>query len=171
MSLFIEIQIQIVKISIKIDYEDHKFFLHFFLMKNSSGHTPFTLNRRLKSFLSGAKIIKARVFVKSPLYSSFDSPNRRKNHFFEICVESCETARRAPQGADLQGECFAPFQVQLQGGSQLSGQNKIITQLSQRVHDLSQNPLWHEMQKTTIEVQHFKEKINPVMKDIEIRRS
>ena len=37
------------------------------------------------------------------------------------------------------------------------------------VHDLSQNPLWHEMQKTTVEVQHFKERINPVMKDIEPR--
>ena len=53
--------------------------------------------------------------------------------------------------------------------SQLSGQDKAITQLSQRGHDLSQNPLWHEMQKTTVEVQHFKEKINPVMKDIETR--
>ena len=43
-------------------------------------------------------------FAKSPLFGSFDSPNRQKNHFFEICVESCETAK--PR--DLQEECFAP---------------------------------------------------------------
>ena len=61
------------------------------------------------------------------------------------------------------------LQVKFQGGSQLSGQNRVIAQLSQQVQELSQNPLWHEMQKTTVEVQHFKEKINPVMKDIENR--
>ena len=61
-------------------------------------HTPFTSNRRMKSFLSGVKMIKARVFAKSPLFGSFDSPNLQKNHFFEICVESCKTARRARQG-------------------------------------------------------------------------
>ena len=61
------------------------------------------------------------------------------------------------------------LQVKLQGGSQSSGQDKVVTQLSQQVYDLSQSPLWHEMQKTTVEVQHFKEKINPVMKDIESR--
>ena len=64
---------------------------------------------------------------------------------------------------------ISKLQVQLQGSSQLSGQDKIIAQLSQRVHDPSQNPLWHEMQKTTVEVQHFKEKISPAMTDIEIR--
>ena len=64
-------------------------------------------------------------------------------------------------------EDISKLQVQLQDGSQLSGQDKIITQLSQRVQ--SQNPLWHEMQKTTVQVQHFKEKISPVMKDIELR--
>ena len=61
------------------------------------------------------------------------------------------------------------LQVKFQGGSQLSGQDKVIAQLSQQVQKLSQSPLWHEMQKTTVEVQHFKEKINPVMKDIENR--
>ena len=61
------------------------------------------------------------------------------------------------------------LQVKFQGGSQLSGQDRVIAQLSQQVQELSQNPLWHEMQKTTIEIQHFKERINPVMKDIESR--
>ena len=61
------------------------------------------------------------------------------------------------------------FQVRFQGGSQLSGQDRLIAQLSQQVQELSQSPLWHEMQKTTVEVQHFKEKISPVMKDIENR--
>ena len=63
----------------------------------------------------------------------------------------------------------AKLQVQLQSGGQLGGQDKAITQLSQRVRDPSHNPLWHEMQKTTVEIQHFKEKLSPVMKDIEIR--
>ena len=61
------------------------------------------------------------------------------------------------------------LQVKFQGGSQLSGQDRVIAQLSQQVQELSQNRLWHEMQKTTMEVQHFKEKISPVMKDIENR--
>ena len=61
------------------------------------------------------------------------------------------------------------LQVKFQGGSQLSGQDRVIAQLSQTVQELSQNPLWHEMQKTTVEVQHFKEKISPEMKDIENR--
>ena len=49
------------------------------------------------------------------------------------------------------------------------GQDRIISQLSQQVQALSQNPLWQDMQKTAVEVQQFKEKINPVMKDIECR--
>ena len=61
------------------------------------------------------------------------------------------------------------LQVKFQGGTQLSGQDRLIAQLSQQVQELSQNPLWHEMQKTTVEVQHFKEKFSPVMKDIESR--
>ena len=58
------------------------------------------------------------------------------------------------------------LQVKFQGGGQLSGQDRVIAQLSQQVQELSQNPLWHEMQKTTI---HFKERISPVMKEIEFR--
>ena len=46
---------------------------------------------------------------------------------------------------------------------------KTIVQLSQQVQELSQSPLWGEMQKTTKEVQQFKEKICPVMRDIEDR--
>ena len=61
------------------------------------------------------------------------------------------------------------LQVKFQGGSQLGGQDRVIAQLSQQVQELSQNPLWHEMQKTTVELQHFKEKLSPVMKDIENR--
>ena len=61
------------------------------------------------------------------------------------------------------------LQVKFQGSSQLSEQDRVIAQLSQQVRELSQNPLWNEMQKTTVEVQHFKEKISPVMKDIESR--
>ena len=64
---------------------------------------------------------------------------------------------------------LSKLQIKFQGGTQLSGQDRLIAQLSQRVQELSDNPLWHEMQKTTVEVQHFKEKINPVMKDIESR--
>ena len=45
------------------------------------------------------------------------------------------------------------LQVKFEGGTQLSGQDRIIAQLSQRVQELSENPLWHEMQKTTVEVQ------------------
>ena len=60
------------------------------------------------------------------------------------------------------------LQVKFQGGSQLSGQDR-VAQLSQQVQELSQNPLWHEMQKTTVEIQHFKERMNPDMKDIEFR--
>ena len=48
------------------------------------------------------------------------------------------------------------LQVKFQGGSQLSGQDRVIAQLSQQVQELSQNPLWHEMQKTKVEIQHFK---------------
>ena len=61
------------------------------------------------------------------------------------------------------------LQVKFQSGVQLSGQDRLIAQLSQRVQELRENPLWHEMQKTTVEVQHFKERISPVMKDIENR--
>ena len=41
--------------------------------------------------------------------------------------------------------------------------------MSQQVQELSQNPLWNETQKTTVEVQHFKERISPVMTDIDFR--
>ena len=61
------------------------------------------------------------------------------------------------------------LQVKFQGSSQLSEQDRVVAQLSQQVRELSQNPLWSEMQKTTVEVQHFKEKISPVMKDVESR--
>ena len=61
------------------------------------------------------------------------------------------------------------LQNRLQGGSQVVGQDRIISQLSQQVQALSQNNLWHDMQTTAVEVQQFKEKINPVMKDIESR--
>ena len=57
----------------------------------------------------------------------------------------------------------------LQGGNQVFGQDKVIAQLSQQVQELSQNPLWHDMQTTLVEVKHFKEKLNPFMKDIESR--
>ena len=61
------------------------------------------------------------------------------------------------------------LQNRFQGGSSVIGQDRIISQLSQQVQALSQNPLWHEMQKTAVEVQQFKEVINPVMKDVEFR--
>ena len=61
------------------------------------------------------------------------------------------------------------LQSKLQGGSQIVGQDRLVSQLSQQVQALSQNPLWQDMQKTVVEVQQFKEKINPVMKDIESR--
>ena len=64
---------------------------------------------------------------------------------------------------------LSKLQVKFQGSSQLSDQDRVVAQLSQQVRELSQNPLWSEMQKTTVEVQHFKEKISPVMKDIESR--
>ena len=64
---------------------------------------------------------------------------------------------------------LSKLEVKFQGSSQLSEQDRVVAQLSQQVRDLSQNPLWNEMQKTTVEVQHFKEKISPVMKDIESR--
>ena len=56
------------------------------------------------------------------------------------------------------------LQTRLQGGNQIVGQDRIISQLSQQVQALGQNPLWHDMQKTAVEVQQFKEK-----KDIESR--
>ena len=61
------------------------------------------------------------------------------------------------------------LQSKLQGGSQIVGQDGLVSQLSQQVQALSQNPLWQDVQKTVVEVQQFKEKINPVMKDIESR--
>ena len=64
---------------------------------------------------------------------------------------------------------LSKLQVKFQGSSPLSEKDSLIAQLSQQVRELSQNPLWNEMQKTTVEVQHFKEKISPVMKDIESR--
>ena len=61
------------------------------------------------------------------------------------------------------------LQIKLQGGNPSSGQDRLITQLAQKVQELSQNPLWHEMPKTAVEVQQIKEKFNPVMRDIETR--
>ena len=43
------------------------------------------------------------------------------------------------------------LQVKFHGGSQLGGQDRIIAQSSQQVQELSQNPLWQEMEKTTME--------------------
>ena len=64
---------------------------------------------------------------------------------------------------------LSKLQVKFQGGSPLTERDSLVAQLSQQVRELSQNPLWDEMQKTTVEVQHFKEKISPVMRDIESR--
>ena len=61
------------------------------------------------------------------------------------------------------------LQNRLQGGSPIVGQDRMFSQLAQQVQALSQNPLWHDMQKTAVEIQQFKEVINPVMKDIESR--
>ena len=61
------------------------------------------------------------------------------------------------------------LQTKLQGGNPNSGQDRLISQLAQKVQELSQKPLWQEMQKTVIDVQQIKEKFNPVMKDIETR--
>ena len=61
------------------------------------------------------------------------------------------------------------LQVKLLGNSQLSEPDKVVMQLSQQVRELSESPLWSEMKRTTEEVQHFKERISPVMKDIESR--
>ena len=60
-------------------------------------------------------------------------------------------------------------QTKMQGGSPSSSQDRLVTQLAQRDQELSQNPLWNEMQRTTVEVQQIKEKFHPVMKDIEDR--
>ena len=64
---------------------------------------------------------------------------------------------------------LSKLQVKFQGGRQLSGQDRTIAQLSQQIQELSQNLLWHEMRKTTEEIQHSKEKLSPVMRDIENR--
>ena len=61
------------------------------------------------------------------------------------------------------------LQSRMQGGNSALGQDRIISHLSQQVQAISQNPLWNDMQKTVAEVQQFKEVINPVMKDIELR--
>ena len=61
------------------------------------------------------------------------------------------------------------LQVNFQSGVQLSGQDTLIAQLSQRVQELGENPLWQEMQKTTVDIQQLKERFDPVMKDIEHR--
>ena len=66
-------------------------------------------------------------------------------------------------------EDLCKLQVKFLGSSQLSEPHRVVTQLSQQVRELSENPLWNEMKRTTVEVQHFKEKISPVMKDIESR--
>ena len=63
---FMEIQIQMFKISIASDIN---FFLHFFSSKISE-HTPFTLNRRTKSFLSLP-------------FGTFQLQSAKKNHFFD----------------------------------------------------------------------------------------
>ena len=63
---------------------------------------------------------------------------------------------------------LSKLQVKLLGSSQPEP-DRVVTQLSQQVRELSENPLWNEMKRTTVEVQHFKEKISPVMKDIESR--
>ena len=60
-------------------------------------------------------------------------------------------------------------QTKMQGGNPNSSQDRLVTQLAQRVQELSQNPLWNEMQKTTVEVQQMKQKFHPVVKDIEDR--
>ena len=57
------------------------------------------------------------------------------------------------------------LQIKMQGGNPNSGQDRLITQLAEKVQELSQNPLWHEMQKTAVEVQQMKEKFNPVLED------
>ena len=61
------------------------------------------------------------------------------------------------------------LQSRMQGGNPALGQERIISQLSQQVQAISQNPSWDDMQKTIAEVQQFKEVMNPVMKDIELR--
>ena len=43
-----------------------------------------------------------------------------------------------------------------QGGGQIVGQDRMIAQLSQQVQALSQSPLWHEMQKTAVEIQQLR---------------
>ena len=54
------------------------------------------------------------------------------------------------------------LQVNFQSGIQLSGQDRLIAQLSQRVQELGESPLWQEMQKTTVDIQQLKESFNPV---------
>ena len=66
---------------------------------------------------------------------------------------------------------LSKLQVQFLGSSQLSESDRVVKHLSQQVRELSENPLWDEMRKTTGEVQQFKEKISPVMRDIESRLS
>ena len=63
---------------------------------------------------------------------------------------------------------LSKLQVKFHGGCQLSGQDRIIAQLSQQIQELSQNPLWQGMQKSTEETQHVKEKLSPVLSDVEI---
>ena len=58
------------------------------------------------------------------------------------------------------------LQVKLLGSSE---PDRVVVRLSQQVQELSESPLWSEMKRTTEEVQHFKERISPVMKDIESR--
>ena len=64
---------------------------------------------------------------------------------------------------------FNTLQIKMQGGNPNSSQDRLITELAHKFQKLSQNPLWHEMQKTTVEVHQIKEKFNPVMRDIENR--
>ena len=59
-------------------------------------------------------------------------------------------------------EDLSKLQVKFLGSSQLSESDGVVKHLSQQVRELSENPLWNEMKRTTGEVQHFKEKISPV---------
>ena len=57
---------------------------------------PFTTNLN-EVILSGAKIIK-RFSPKVLFLAILSLQTAEKNHLFEICVENCETARRARKG-------------------------------------------------------------------------
>ena len=52
---------------------------------------------------------------------------------------------------------LSKLQVKFLGSSQLSESDRVVKHLSQQVRELSENPLWNEMKRTTVDVQHFKE--------------